>query len=471
MDPRSHDRAVPATESSTLTARVEALKEYVEAFPGPDDGGPTFHEAERHVRGLVAALECAATAAVLERYEPESDEFVYEGRTFRRMPGRSGSTYAGMPGGLRVERYLYREVGVRNGPTIVPLELRAGIVEGLLTPLAAQATAFLTQALPSRDAKEVTNRLGVLPVSRTTLARTAEAMGQRWEEHRLDAEDAVMASFEVPEEAVAVSVSVDRVSVPMAEPRTPRRTRSGKMKRPIDVVYRMAYCGVLTLHGAEGNALASIRYGRMPEEGASNMLTSSLIGDLVTILATHPDLKLVTLADGAAEMQNILDDVTDGLDVTAQFVDFWHLVEKLAAAISSTGRDVPAKLAAWKAKLKEDDKAIEQIAVELRTWSLDYSELPSALHEAITYVTNNQGRMRYASAVAANLPIGSGHVEATCKTLVSVRMKRSGARWKTSGGQAIMSLRCLATSTRWDAGMDFLLGTYRSECAANAVAA
>ena len=61
---------------------------------------------------------------------------------------------------------------------------------------------------------------------------------------------------------------------------------------------------------------------------------------------------------------------------------------------------------------------------------------------------------------AKGLPIGSGHVEATCKTLVSTRMKRSGASWKTPGGQAVLSLRSLARSSRWSAAMEFLLATY-----------
>ena len=72
--------------------------------------------------------------------------------------------------------------------------------------------------------------------------------------------------------------------------------------------------------------------------------------------------------------------------------------------------------------------------------------------------------------MAAGLPIGSGYVEATCKTLVATRMKRSGARWKPRGGQAIMHMRSLAMSTRWEEGMDFLLGTYVAQVGLDAEA-
>lgn len=427
-----------------------------------------FAEVEAKIKKLEAKIGNAAAAGCLASYEPAAAHIRVGGKTYRKLGQPVVKRYMGLDGEVEVERDLYREVGVRNGPTVAPLELRAGIVEGYLTPTAARATAKLAQSATSRESYQICRELKTLPLSRSSFQTYGVALGKAWERHREEGEIYLMEKMAVPQEAVSVSVSVDRVSVPISEPRslTEEEKRSGKApKNPIEVKYRMAFCGVLTLHDAQGRALESIRYGRIPTDDASRKMEESLVGDLSTILLERPDLKVVTLADGAPEMQYLLDRiVADVPKVCAQMVDFWHVIEKLSKAIAAAGWDVSSKLPQWRERLKNDDSAIDRILIELRTWALDYSErtVPEGLREALTYLENHGHRMRYASALRSGLPIGSGHVEATCKTLVTVRMKRAGSHWKPESGQAILGLRSLAMSTRWDDAMDYLLDTYKA---------
>ncbi len=71
--------------------------------------------------------------------------------------------------------------------------------------------------------------------------------------------------------------------------------------------------------------------------------------------------------------------------------------------------------------------------------------------------------MDYARLRAQNLPISSGVIEATCKTLVTQRMKRSGQRWTIDGGQAILTFRALVQSDRFDAAWTLVVADYRKE--------
>ena len=79
------------------------------------------------------------------------------------------------------------------------------------------------------------------------------------------------------------------------------------------------------------------------------------------------------------------------------------------------------------------------------------------------YFRGNRHRMGYADAKAQGLPIGSGVVEAACKTLVTERLKRSGMRWGPGGGQAILTLRSLVQSRRFDYAWSLLAQSYRTQ--------
>ncbi len=66
------------------------------------------------------------------------------------------------------------------------------------------------------------------------------------------------------------------------------------------------------------------------------------------------------------------------------------------------------------------------------------------------FFRNHRHRMDYAAAVVAGFPIGAGSVEAANKVLVTVRMKRSGQRWGSDGGQGVLTFRSLLKSGRFD---------------------
>ena len=66
------------------------------------------------------------------------------------------------------------------------------------------------------------------------------------------------------------------------------------------------------------------------------------------------------------------------------------------------------------------------------------------------YFETNRERMRYDEFRAEGLCVGSGVVEAGCKTVVGARCKRSGMHWTVDGANAILALRCSVLSGRYE---------------------
>jgi hypothetical protein len=106
-----------------------------------------------------------------------------------------------------------------------------------------------------------------LPYSRVSVERVAHLVGALAVADHQDIEDAWMDAVEVPQEASSVSVSLDRVSVPMEEPRprTAGRPKKGEPQRPVECNFRMAYCGTVTLQDQNVVGGYTISCGCMPE--------------------------------------------------------------------------------------------------------------------------------------------------------------------------------------------------------------
>lgn len=101
--------------------------------------------------------------------------------------------------------------------------------------------------------------------SRSAFEDMVHLMGQAYVPQHKDIEESLIGAYQPPAEARSVSAALDRVSLPMEEPR-PRpvgRPRKGAAKRPVDRNFRMAWCGTVTLHDADGQGLQTIRYVRL----------------------------------------------------------------------------------------------------------------------------------------------------------------------------------------------------------------
>lgn len=441
-------------------ALASAIAGLIDSIGAPSDevmSPARFGNVEATVGERVRELGRAAVAEALVSAAPTAPIVGWNGGFWQRQEPTRLDTRTTF-GALVVERSLYRKIGVTNGPTIDPVSIRCGLVDGV-TPACSSIVGAYVAALPTREAAQLLSEVGLGDLSRSKLERHAQTLGGMLESRREALENALVETYELPPGAMAVAVSVDRISVPMSEPksRRPGRPRKHAAKNPVEVKYRLAYVGCWSIYDADGNALYTCRYGRLAGENAQQVLEEQLRYDIEQLTKANPQLLLVTLADGAPEMQNMLERIVADRNVAARLVDFWHAVEYLAPALAALGKDVERELPKLKHTLKSSDRGARKVRMLLATWALEMGvKLPEPVEDAVRYFTNQGELMGYKAARLQNLPIGSGHVEATAKTVVTVRMKRAGCRWKPESGQRVLTLRSLWCSSRWTAAMTWL---------------
>lgn len=151
----------------------------------------------------------------------------------------------------------------------------------------------------------------------------------------------------------------------------------------------------------------------------------------------------VIMGDGSHWIWNTADQHFPG---AIQIVDLYHAREHLWDLARKLN---PADGAAQKRWLMRkldwlENGHIEKLATALRKRAdtEQNSELAKAIRTEAEYFDSNRVRMRYPEFRKKNLFVGSGVIEAGCKTVIGSRLKQSGMFWTVRGANAIIALRC-----------------------------
>ena len=412
-----------------------------------DDSEAPYRQAEQEFLTRVRTFSCALQCQMLSTYDgPAPELLVFQGQRYRRA-WRSTKTYTSLDGPLRVSRWLYRSL--KEDSTICPLELRAGLVEGKLTPAAARLELMSTAGDDYRKSEALCAAAHLLGArGKSSLERDVVRMGPKMREQMPALERARRAHLDASEAlggVATISVSVDRTGLPFEEPvkRGPGRPKKGSPKKPCQVVKRQTYCACLTMHDDQGRALSTQRFAGLPRDG--DEVVERARACLEGLTRTYPEARLIGLCDGAVEMQRRVREIAAGRPLEAELVDAWHAAGYVSRAFGALGYDE-----SWRQemvrRLLENKTGLKEVLIRLRTGRFERDETLKELEDAITFLENNGDRMKYAQARAQGLPIGSGCVEATCKCVVAVRFKRSGARWKPRGAEPLVHVRSWLTS-------------------------
>ncbi|MEN8251890.1 MAG: hypothetical protein ABFS32_23415 [Bacteroidota bacterium] len=431
----------------------------------------SFEQAEKAIKELVGDLEKFVVQETLSQYDIDVPLIEYEGKVYHQVI-RSNQSYLTAAGKISLERSLYRA----DGHCICPLELQAGIIEDFWTPSAARLGCYVSAHLSPYQGEKLFKEFGYLQPSKSSLTRLSTQLGEMWDINQSQLEQALCHEITIPENAVTVSASLDGIMIPLNKkiengyqmPELPEEPTDTEQKdyqeKKAKAFYREASCAAINFYDADGERLKTLRFGRMPEESKKTL--KNLIQQIMnTVVSEQPDINIIKIADGAVDNWRFLSQqLLPGLGT--ELLDYFHASDHLNDAFElAYGKDNAKTISQYqkyKSLLKNEIGGIEKVINTLRYLSSNAPKNKKLATE-LNYFRNNRHRMKYAEAIENNYPIGSGVTEATCKTLVTQRMKCAGMRWDIKGGQGVLTARSLVQSEQFDKGWEILSEYYIKE--------
>ena len=427
----------------------QQLSQQVYALRKRSRSRDSFAILERELHEVFAEVERTCLEQLLSDYDIDVEHFTVADKTYRRSH-RCNKRYMTIAGEITVQRSLYRHA--RNGETYCPLELSTGIVEQFWTPQAAKQAIHLVSLVTLAEAETVFKEFGHMQPSKSSLDRLPKQLSEKWEAQRETLDAQLCEQLDVPKVATMLSVSLEGVLVPTRY----TRVMAG------DSRWAETSCGTLSFYDKDGEILGTRYFSRMPEH-KKKTLKNQLTQALEQVLAKRPSLEVIKIADGAKDNWTYLEDT---LPQGECVLDFYHASEHLSAAMEAIyGKGDPRTTTQhdkYRHILRHDEHGVSKVLCHLR-YQLRKTPNKKALKTEVTYFTRQRHRCRYAELKTENKPIGSGVVEAACKSIVQLRLKRSGQRWDDEGGQAILTFRSLVKSNQFDQAWELVKDFYQHD--------
>ncbi|PIU60695.1 MAG: hypothetical protein COS85_23130 [Armatimonadetes bacterium CG07_land_8_20_14_0_80_59_28] len=164
-------------------------------------------------------------------------------------------------------------------------------------------------------------------------------------------------------------------------------------------------------------------------------------------------MTVIIIADGAEWIWKW----AEKYEKAVKILDYYHLKEHLyQAGTALYGEDSlrvrqwvkPLENLLWEGKVAQTVERMQRMKPHGN--AQEKSRKQEALKDLATYLKNHEGLIAYSEHRDQGRTIGSGTVESTCKQLFNMRLKGPGMFWSVPGAQAVIHLRCVNLSRRWD---------------------
>lgn len=418
------------------------------------EGGLDLEAAEFYIRTSLLAVG----AGVLERLlhgigsgRQSQPHFCAQGHLPRKMEssGVREKTLQTILGPVRFARSRY------VCPTCGAVEYPGDALLGVeATGFSPGLRRLLTRAGSRESFAEAAQDLqvyGALRVEAKDVERVAEAVGRQvddWMREQgsaalLGATEAASAHEKIP----ILYLELDGTGAPMRQSEVAGRKGKGEDGRARTREVKLGAVFTQTALDGEGHPL------RDPESTSyvGAIESSADFGHRLYAEAVRRGLKRaeksVVLSDGADYNATI---AREHFPQALHIIDFYHASERLNIFIKEDTHYACQGTFHQECHTLLDEGRIEQLAQRMRQGLPRSGKRRTEGLTRINYFGQRKEQMRYGDFRAQGLFVGSGVIEAGCKTLIGKRLKQSGMFWSVAGANAIIAARCCLYSGRFE---------------------
>lgn len=334
-----------------------------------------------------------------------------------------------------------------------PADAELDIENTEFSPGVRRMQAWVGQQAPFEHGRQQMKVLAGLEVTSKTVERVAEAIGEdiaQREQQEIQRAVQLDLPIIIGEPVPILYVQMDGTGVPVVKKETvgrkgkrdgqPAHTREAKL----GCVFTQTTCD------EEGYAI------REPDSTTYTgaVETAEEFGKRLYVEAWKRGWsraqKKVVIGDGAEWIWNLAALHFPG---AVQIVDLYHARQHLWELARKLHPQNEAHQKAWMRlhqKRLLDKGKIEKLVAVLRSLETQDAEVAEKIRTAVEYFATNAKRMRYPKFRRQHLFVGSGVIEAGCKTVIGQRLKQSGMFWTVRGANAILALRCCHLNGRFE---------------------
>lgn len=364
-----------------------------------------------------------------------------------RFAGRRSRRVLTVLGVLTLDRAYYHCAACNQG--FCPRDRTLGIEDAPMSPGVQRMIGVVGAAVSFAEGADLLHELAGLAVPVRQVERYAEQLGEAVAQYERE-----VAPAPVAPPAQTMYLGQDGTGVPMRS--EVLRGRAGKQADGSAKTREMKLCTVWTAQSRDHDGRptrdpGSISYTAAIEtaETLPTAKTLSPFAQRVEREARRSGFtratRQVVIGDGAAWLWNI---ATECFPHAMQILDQFHAkehVHAVANALFGTGTDLARHWARQRCE-EMDSGRIQDLIAAIAA----HATRCEVARTCAGYFTTHRRRMNYPQFERMGLCVGSGVVEAGCKTAIGARLKRAGMHWTEPGANAIAALRCCRLSNRYE---------------------